>query len=976
MLFNWFHKKYKDTTVPPQSEQKPLDKPVMARCVAPGVYELSERAYASVSILPDAVPPAGTNNQAQAPHRSSQALANQSADGYPVYGCLRGALKAPNQHDCYVVAFMDANHFRVLGYIDRYGRVFQTSGEVHVPPAEYPAVAFARYLTRIGNDVETGAVELYSKAGQITYPANYKCENDRYTLYGSWFDFSVTGQDLSLDDALARAYLAFVFRPMLYNLSVPHRDLAVVDQMLENAKRPLKALMRVVNTMESAEADPAQTPPALGRSLAYWLREAGITECQPLIDAYQDGALSLSLNTRFAHLYNLVNEANCDIPQRTLWKIEGALNRFRLVGDLANDQKTVLSLEQCNALQFGLFDHLADQAPDVSRPRDTNWDHPTTEWDVRSGIARGMESLRLPLRFEVEFRCNLELGQVFFQFMVPDASMMPAVRWQKAAPDASGQGSLLPGVLPTSGWVLQSAEQREGMAYDYAVRLGLLLAAVALRQSCHIHNVTLRAIYFREEEDQAPAKVAYLTCLSRETFADKEAWQAIARLDPRLLVNNMAASAAPAGWFGDMTLDFQQLQLSPEKLLGNVLESIREADVAHAQPVLFSKPSVIALGAQDATGLEINYNTGQTMIAESVAEYLAQVPSEPESFKVLREVQRRSDDPQVFEACNRVMGQIAEGQLDLTDQNQVMRAFMGPDTFVDAADAAARMRLNAFVQGGGPAMAGNPDLARANQQAMDSLRRTVEEAQAAGVFQDNEQTVYRVFDSTASRVVYNAVRNGSLTVPGLDLSADRGKKVHLASDGYYYCCLELLKLMEQSFGHHDDALRYGKLCLRMAPTMAAGYRQMARAYMLSGDLNSARETLLCALRFVTAPDDVALMYYQLAYVEWKAGHARVAVACYLKAIVDSVELRDQATNELRALISEEHQPVMEVSAIPSVFQDAGIPLAPNEEILALLRRASRAAVNEGLVPAAKNMLSVQLHYNHDDILAHVLRSLG
>ncbi|MFR1640135.1 MAG: hypothetical protein ACLSVD_13830 [Eggerthellaceae bacterium] len=54
---------------------------------------------------------------------------------------------------------------------------------------------------------------------------------------------------------------------------------------------------------------------------------------------------------------------------------------------------------------------------------------------------------------------------------------------------------------------------------------------------------------------------------------------------------------------------------------------------------------------------------------------------------------------------------------------------------------------------------------------------------------------------------------------------------------------------------------------------AGGYRQLGRAYMLVGDMDSARP---CWRRPDAAaqPNDVAIAYHQLAYALWKAGRPR------------------------------------------------------------------------------------------------------
>ena len=53
--------------------------------------------------------------------------------------------------------------------------------------------------------------------------AQYRCASGRYALFDSWYDFGPYDMNLTYEDAMARAYLAFVLRPSLGAPSVPER---------------------------------------------------------------------------------------------------------------------------------------------------------------------------------------------------------------------------------------------------------------------------------------------------------------------------------------------------------------------------------------------------------------------------------------------------------------------------------------------------------------------------------------------------------------------------------------------------------------------------------------------------------------------------------------------------------------------------------------------------------------------------------
>ena len=190
-----------------------------------------------------------------------------------------------------------------------------------------------------------------------------------------------------------------------------------------------------------------------------------------------------------------------------------------------------------------------------------------------------------------------------------------------------------------------------------------------------------------------------------------------------------------------------------------------------------------------------------------------------------------------------------------------------------------------------------------------------------------------------------------------------------------FCYLESVKLLEESFAHADEALRCGVRCMEMAPTFSAAFRQTARAYMLVGDLESAASALVACLRIALQPEEIAIAYYQLAYVEWKAGRLDTGVACYLKSIMTSPVYGAQSTVELQELLHEPGARMVPRDEVDEVLDAAGIPVAPREELLDQMEEALRAAVDANVFSVARSLLSLRLHYRPDDALVNVLRSL-
>ena len=74
--------------------------------------------------------------------------------------------------------------------------------------------------------------------------------------------------------------------------------------------------------------------------------------------------------------------------------------------------------------------------------------------------------------------------------------------------------------------------------------------------------------------------------------------------------------------------------------------------------------------------------------------------------------------------------------------------------------------------------------------------------------------------------------------------------------------------------------------------------------MLVGDMENAAAVLEEGLLIAVQPSDIAMAYYQLAYVLWKAGRPQAGAACYLKSLMTSSSMAMQATAELQELVEE------------------------------------------------------------------------
>jgi tetratricopeptide (TPR) repeat protein len=98
-----------------------------------------------------------------------------------------------------------------------------------------------------------------------------------------------------------------------------------------------------------------------------------------------------------------------------------------------------------------------------------------SEWVYRQTMSRLLRSLRLPYRFDVEFRANIDEGNVALGFTTAGVSMMPTRRYD----ESSGR------------WIHFDEDQRSAMSADYNLRIGLIMAAIGFGADAGVSTVSL-----------------------------------------------------------------------------------------------------------------------------------------------------------------------------------------------------------------------------------------------------------------------------------------------------------------------------------------------------------------------------------------------------------------------------------------------------------------------------------------------------
>lgn len=858
------------------------------------------------------------------------------------YGWVSGAMPAPGKDDKYIVEFLGKTTFRIIAYLDKYARAFATDHPITCPPATTPDLLVSRYSEQSGSSYEQGCIQVPGKDGEMRVVAEYRFERGRYSIEGSWYGFGPYAQGLTYEDFITRAYLAFVYRPTLCGTQLPLFGIGNIGEELQKGK-PLDAFARISAAVAGADADPVLTAPGLERCLARWLSEAGLgsKRAEALKRLAKGDPLRLVRTKKYADMYYIGgnDEAAVAPYRRMVWALEGALNRFLLISESLGDRANGASEAEVGQWDYYLIESIASQMPYAEQAADAQGEA-SREWAIRLGIATAVELLRLPYRFSADFRVNAAGGIAAFDAVVPHASLMPAQRWFEGA----------------SSWADVPLPEREAQATRYGMRLAIMLAAIAFAQSAALNRVVVAVrpvsdgVDSSERAGEFPQDGELPRTFSvefeRSAFCANGAYRQAALGDPAPFLAWFGAAIGQA----DIPSPFEDERLAvPARSLAPELSDDPVPAYARA-----------ALGARNVSDLAVNYNAKRRHIAEHIADDIAQAETTTERIRIVGAVKDRTADVDVQEACTRLMVALTSDEIDPTDQNAIVNRFLGQDEPMTALSAA-----RAAVERGDAG------------EAVSVLVEAIRKAELSGRFTDTDATVFRCFDSYASRVVYNRVYLAEAgEAPVGEAVSAAVPAVELAPDSLYFCCLEAVKLLEHSFDRTEEALGFGRRCMELAPVSGPGYLQTARAYMLVGDMDNTIATINRYLAVALLPNEIAMGYYQLAYAEWKAGRFEAGVAAYLKSMTTSPLVYDQARFELEELLNEPEASLVPADEIDAVLEKHGVLVAPSEECFERLLEASEAAVDAELFVVARSVLAAYCQYRPDDAIVNVLRSLG
>lgn len=674
----------------------------------------------------------------------------------------------------------------------------------------------------------------------------------------------------------------------------------------------LPALNEVIARVNKAEADHLVTVHPIVAKLGQRLVAAGVPNLET-----EEGSSELRLirTAQYANTFFVQDLSEpATIPEAAIWEIEAALNLFSLAESLLEILQSKGELASLVSCENYLLEQAAGQSVDLEIATELPTGKSQGEWQVRSRIATGIERMALPLRVEANFKLDLTKGLVKFEMRVPDASMIASL-------------------------FSTSEDEATTRANRYAQQVGLLLTDIAMRSSARIERVEIDARTLgRAGQDDAEL---FFVSFDRDLYDRSGEFKEARMGDPSAFYENISRPASSAN-YDEIEAALTAVRIDPDTEL--------------------SPEAAAALGARTYRDLEIFFDAELRSVAERLADTIAAATDTADAVAKVRQIEEetlaKEKSARNAAAFTRLLRALAEGTIDPHEQNTTVNCFLGRDECQQAYRTAV-----ALCEADKP------------EEAIQVLTDAVKRFEDSQDFTDSETIVYRVFDSQAARLVYNLVKAGELPAPpDCPILHDSGKETRLAPDSYALCLFDLAYLM-CSQDRIDDALRCARKAIAVAPTICAGHRTLGQIFAFKDDPTNARTTLVHALTLMTSPDDIATLYFHLAYTLWRSGDPETGLACFIKALQTSNAVSAACISGIEELQKETALPLPLSEDVDRLLEQAGVPIVPNEGLRDALEAGAVAALDEGLFDVARVLLSFVYHYRQDDALAGVLRSL-
>lgn len=587
--------------------------------------------------------------------------------------------------------------------------------------------------------------------------------------------------------------------------------------------------------------------------------------------------------------------------------LEGALNLYeRLVSSPPAPSR---SLDARVEAVLGRTHELRPKKPESTEFLDflLKGADPRGEWACRVRLADAVENLPAPVRVHADFQTNVSAGLAVVDVRVPDPASFPAPA--------------------------ETGSSRGGIAAGYALRAALAIGRAALDSSPAVSRAVINCLGYGGED--------FLLSLDLTADSSRRIASKLGSVRDALPQDEaLRARQRPDGWLGPVTpvLERGCPEVCPP-------ERFREIELDDSPcPEAVGR----ACGARRVSDLGISEKAARVSAWHQLESGMGE--STQDAVSRLVKMRYEATDVSVAEACERTSKALVEGRADIADLPRLSRIFVDHTALYEASELAANT------------LEGEPTPEEL-EEVLARLEGALSPLTETGLYLDDNESVYRYFNSSIERVTYN------LTVPG------DGRTVRLVPDEYYTAhsvAARILNLLDRP----ADALSHSEELMRLGPVTPDAALSKVRCLENLSRIFEAAELLTDAIRYASTTYDMAICFYRLAFMEWKLGRADLTVVCYQRAMELHPRVATNARPELKDLLdANPGLHTLPPERIVPELAEAGLPAGDTGALCARTRDALVATTDANLFNLARALCATLLEFERDDALVDVRQSL-
>lgn len=166
-----------------------------------------------------------------------------------------------------------------------------------------------------------------------------------------------------------------------------------------------------------------------------------------------------------------------------------------------------------------------------------------------------------------------------------------------------------------------------------------------------------------------------------------------------------------------------------------------------------------------------------------------------------------------------------------------------------------------------------------------------------------------------------------------------------------------------------------RACIELAPTSAPAYNDLITCFAEGDHYDRIIDVAREALRVAVTGNDIAYVYYRLAFAYWQTGRLPEALACYLRVPESSPMGEAGPARAQRPGERDGQQRARQRLDPTACLRTAGVPLAPLDDVMEVVGRALIELVDASMPLAAAPLASLVASTQRNDILHAVAASL-